>query len=56
MPGLAPEVAVHKLEIDPHVIPVKQATRRMRLEIEQKVIAEVNKFIDLFGRKKIQLG
>lgn len=46
MPGLDPEVAVHKLERKPDAVPVKQAPRRMRVEIEQQVIAEVKKLIE----------
>jgi hypothetical protein len=30
--------AVHKLKIDPNVQPVKQAPRRMRIELEEKGI------------------
>lgn len=46
MPGLSPEIAVHKLEIQSDIVPVKQAPRRMRLEIEQQVVTEVKKLID----------
>ncbi|KAI0494874.1 hypothetical protein KFK09_025020 [Dendrobium nobile] len=46
MPGLDPEVAVHKLAISPDAVPVKQSPRRMRLEIEQQVIAETKKLIE----------
>ncbi|KAJ1696334.1 hypothetical protein LUZ63_004846 [Rhynchospora breviuscula] len=46
MPGLNPEVAVHKLKIDKEAKPIKQAPRRMRVELEEKVTAEVKKLID----------
>ncbi|KAI0520109.1 hypothetical protein KFK09_007577 [Dendrobium nobile] len=46
MSGLSPEVAVHKLSIDTKIPPVKQAPRRMRLEIEEQVIAETKKLIE----------
>ncbi|PKU83336.1 RNA-directed DNA polymerase [Dendrobium catenatum] len=46
MPGLDPEVAVHKLAISSDAVPVKQSPRRMRLEIEQQVIAETKKLIE----------
>ncbi|NAU16996.1 reverse transcriptase family protein, partial [Klebsiella pneumoniae] len=46
MPGLSPDVAVHKLGIQSDALPIKQAPRRMRLEIEQQVISEVKKLID----------
>lgn len=52
MPGLSPEVAVHKLEVKPDFIPVKQAPRRMRLEVEQQVITEVKKLIELIREEK----
>ncbi|XP_020596600.1 uncharacterized protein LOC110036489 [Phalaenopsis equestris] len=46
MPGLAPDVAIHHLAINPSVVLVKQTPRRMRPEIEQKVIEETKKLID----------
>lgn len=46
MPGLDPRVAVHKLKIDKDATPVKQAPRRMRVELEEKVTAETRKLID----------
>lgn len=46
MPSLDPKVAVHKLKIKEDVIPVKQAPRRMRVELEEQVIAETRKLID----------
>nr|UYK51750.1 hypothetical protein [Paphiopedilum micranthum] len=46
MPGLNPEVAVHKLAIRPDALPIKQSPRRMRLEIEEQVIAETKKLIE----------
>jgi hypothetical protein len=46
MPGLDPKIAVHKLKIDPAIKPVKQASRRMRIELEEKVTQETQKLID----------
>ncbi|XP_028547560.1 uncharacterized protein LOC114578513, partial [Dendrobium catenatum] len=46
MPGLSPDVAVHRLAIKNDAVPVKQAPRRMRLEIEEQVIAETKKLIE----------
>ncbi|PKU59525.1 RNA-directed DNA polymerase [Dendrobium catenatum] len=46
MPGLPAEVAVHKLGVRYDDIPVKQAPRRMRLEIEQQVISKVKKLAE----------
>ena len=46
MPGLDPDVAVHRLAISPDVVPIKQAPRRMRVEVEEQVIAETKKLID----------
>ena len=38
--------AVHKLKVDPNVLPVKQAPRRMRIELEEKVVIETKKLIE----------
>ncbi|XP_020081530.1 uncharacterized protein LOC109705200 [Ananas comosus] len=46
MPGLNPEVAVHKLAIDSQAHPVKQAPRRMRVDLEEQIIAETKKLIE----------
>ena len=47
MPGLEPEVAEHELAILPEAKPIKQAQRRMRQELEVKVIAEVDKLLEV---------
>ncbi|XP_039130916.1 LOW QUALITY PROTEIN: uncharacterized protein LOC120267326 [Dioscorea cayenensis subsp. rotundata] len=55
MPGLENEVAVHRLAIDPNVTPVKQAPRKMKFVLEEKVIEETKKLIEANfyrGRKK----
>jgi RNase H-like domain found in reverse transcriptase/Reverse transcriptase (RNA-dependent DNA polymerase) len=46
MPGLDPKVAVHYLKIDPTFRPIKQAPRRMRVELEEKVVEETKKLIN----------
>jgi hypothetical protein len=46
MPGLDPNVAVHYLKIDPTFKPIKQASRRMRIELEEKIVEETKKLID----------
>nr|CAD1825883.1 unnamed protein product [Ananas comosus var. bracteatus] len=46
MPGLNPEVAVHKLAIDSQAHPVKQAPRRMTVDLEEQIIAETKKLIE----------
>jgi hypothetical protein len=46
MPGLDPNVAVHYLKIDPTFKPIKQAPRRMIIELEEKVVEETKKLID----------
>jgi Reverse transcriptase (RNA-dependent DNA polymerase) len=46
MSGLDPNVAVHYLKIDPTFKPIKQALRRMRIELEEKVVEETKKLID----------
>jgi hypothetical protein len=45
MPGLDPRVATHKLSIDPKFRPVKQQPRRFRPELQDSIIAEVEKLI-----------
>jgi hypothetical protein len=44
--GLNPNVAVYYLKIDPTFKPIKQAPRRMRIELEEKVAEEIKKLID----------
>jgi Reverse transcriptase (RNA-dependent DNA polymerase) len=46
MPGLDPKVAVHYLKIDPTFRPIKQVSRRIRVELEEKVVEETKKPID----------
>jgi Reverse transcriptase (RNA-dependent DNA polymerase) len=46
MSGLDPNVVVNYLKIDPTFKPVKQAPRRMRIELEEKVMEETKKLID----------
>ncbi|XP_020080518.1 uncharacterized protein LOC109704178 [Ananas comosus] len=46
MSGLNPEVAVHKLAIDSQAHPVKQAPRRMRVDLEEQIITETKKLIE----------
>lgn len=46
MSGLSPNKAVHILAIKPDAIPIKQAPKHMRLEIEEHVIIETEKLID----------
>jgi hypothetical protein len=45
MPGLDPNVAVHYLKINPTFKLTKQAPRRMRIELEEKVIEETKKLL-----------
>ena len=46
MPGLDPQVAMHHLNINPDVKPVKQQQRRFRPEIMEAIQSEVKKLID----------
>jgi hypothetical protein len=46
MLGLDPQVATHRLAIDPRFRPVKQAPRRFRPELQDDIIAEVEKLIN----------
>ena len=45
MPGLDPEVALHRLAVQDDVPPVKQTQRRFRPELLPKIEAEVDKLI-----------
>ena len=46
MPGLDPQVAMHRLNINSDVKPVKQQQRRFRPEIMEAIQSEVRKLID----------
>jgi ribonuclease HI len=54
MPGLDPQVATHKLAIDPQFRPVKQLPRRFRPELQDQIIAEVDKLIAAGFIKEVQ--
>jgi len=41
--GLNPKSVTYKLNVNPKVKPVKQPTRKCRLDIEEKIKVEVNK-------------
>lgn len=45
IPGLDPDVAVHRLSVDPAKKPVKQMQRRFRPERLPKIEAEVEKLL-----------
>ena len=45
MPGLDPQVAMHRLNIKPDIKPVKQQQRRFRPNIMEAIEAEVHKLI-----------
>ena len=45
MPGLDAMVVTHKLNVDPKAKPVKQPPRKYRLDVEEKIKAEVNKLL-----------
>ena len=46
MPGLDPRVAMHRLNINTDIKPVKQQQRRFRPEIMEAIQLEVKKLID----------
>ena len=46
MPGLDPQVAMHRLNINSNMKPVKQQQRRFRPEIMEAIQSEVRKLID----------
>ena len=54
MPGLDPNVAVHKLAISEGVKPVKQPQRRFSLELTIQINAEVDKLIRANFIREIQ--
>jgi hypothetical protein len=54
MPGLHPQVATHKLSIDPMFRPVKQQPHRFRPELQNDIIAEVEKLITASFIKEAQ--
>ena len=55
MPGLDPQVAIHRLNIKPDAKPVKQQQRRFRPNIMEAIEAEVHKLIacGFIGRSNI---
>jgi len=46
MPGLNPQVAIHRLNIKPDAKPVKQQQRHFRPDIMEAIEAEVQKLIE----------
>jgi hypothetical protein len=54
MSGLDPQVATHKLAIDPKFWPVKQRPRRFRPELQDDIIVEVEKLINAGFIKEVQ--
>ena len=46
MPGLDPQIAMHRLNINPDTKPVKQHQRRFCPEIMKAIKSEVKKYID----------
>jgi hypothetical protein len=54
MPGLDPQVATHKLAIDPRFQLVKQPPCRFRPELQDDIIAEVEKLINAGFIREVQ--
>ena len=46
MPGLDPQIAMHRRNINPDAKPVKKQQRRFRPEIMEAIELEVKKLID----------
>ena len=46
MPGLDPQVAMHRLNINPDAKPIKQQQRRFRPEIMEAIQSKVKKLVD----------
>lgn len=56
MPGLDPEIAVHRLNIKPDAKPIKQAQRRFHPLLIKKIDKEVQKLKDVgFIRERSRL-
>ena len=58
MPGLDPQVAMHRLNIKPDAKPVKQQQRQFRPNIMEAIEAEVHSSLHVasYGRNNIQIG
>jgi hypothetical protein len=54
MLGLDPQVATHKLAIDPRFRPVKQQPHRFHPELQDDIIAKVEKLINVGFIKEVQ--
>ena len=54
MPGLDPKVVTHKLNADPKANSVKQPTRKYHLDVEEKIMVEVNKLLKAGFKKEIK--
>jgi hypothetical protein len=54
MPELDPQVATHKLVIDPRFRPVKQPPLHFRPELQDDIIAEVERLINAVFIKEVQ--
>jgi len=45
MPGLSPNLVVHKLKVNPNAKPMKQPPRKYRLDVEERIKLEVQKLL-----------
>jgi len=54
MPGLDPKVVTHKLNANPKAKPVKQPTRKYHLDVEEKIMVEVNKLLKAGFKEEIK--
>ena len=45
MPGLSPNLVVHKLKVNPNAKPMKQPPRKYRLDMEERIKLEVQKLL-----------
>lgn len=55
MPGLDAKEVTHKLNVDPKSRLVKQPPRKYRLDVEEKIKAEVNKLLKAGFIEKIRI-
>ena len=56
MPGLDPEIAVHRLNIKPEAKPIEQAQRRFHPLLMKKIEKKVKKFKDVGLIREVDLS
>ena len=54
MPNLSPRLIMHKTKVDPSAKPVKQPSRKYRLDVEEKIKLEVQKLLKAGFNEEIE--